>query len=688
MPTPKAKIGIMTMSEGDLSPGKAKSFQAREGEKAPRGSGGHRHGWDEIVSTIDGVLFALFSRHADGSRHDLDRTRYRGTDLATGFDLYVARVYGCSWLAFLVVCSGAVLVGLLIPSKLVATLVSFLHAGLPIVDKIPKQVVPRWQAALIAGVSSGLVCKRVTVWFGGAYLRWNAAARRAAIEHTLPGAVRYLRAIAAGTDDRRTLLGKVARQDAYGETARVFRNVLNKATLTGSLDTGLRMVARDTPSRDLLSPFLLKFREHGNQGADALQGYLRMESRMLSHRQARVRQRAADFLELLAELFIVLLVIPALLVIIITVMGVLAPGLSRTVATPLGNTTVRAVIVYASAGFVLVVGLGAAALVANLRPPGQARTAPARPRGLATLVSIRHNPTSAAVVLAPLAVLTGIILWMLGYTVTNVVLLGYVAYGLPVGVVAVHRARIDDAKDREIRDFVHAVSGHVSLGRPFSQAVKIVAREVDLGALQSDVDDLAFNLSLATGPHNGSSPSGETDEGYGKTKDLGGANRDVRAAALDRFVERVGTPLADQTIGLVTGALDVGSDAEEVFEALQEEVGRLYFERKQLQSAMLVYVAVGWTTALLVVGIVVAVNGYVLDGFSQLSSVSGTAVAIDPAAVAPTRDRHRFYLVTQSTMLSCGWFAGAASRGRYEALLHSAALVGICYVVFAGMRMI
>jgi hypothetical protein len=104
---------------------------------------------------------------------------------------------------------------------------------------------------------------------------------------------------------------------------------------------------------------------------------------------------------------------------------------------------------------------------------------------------------------------------------------------------------------------------------------------------------------------------------------------------------------------------------------------------------MLVYIVVGWTTALLVIGIVIAVTAYVLDGFAQLATVSGGAgVAIDPNAVDIERDTWRFYVVTQATMLACGWFAGAASRGRYEALLHSSALVFVCYLVFAGARMI
>jgi len=160
----------------------------------------------------------------------------------------------------------------------------------------------------------------------------------------------------------------------------------------------------------------------------------------------------------------------------------------------------------------------------------------------------------------------------------------------------------------------------------------------------------------------------------------------LQAEALARFTDRVGTPLADQSVGLVTGALDAGSDVETAFEALQTEIGRLYDERKSLRSQLQVYVAVGWTTALLVVGIVLAVDASVLSSFAQLAAVHGvgSSLSLDPTAIDPPRDRYRFYVVTQATVLACGWFAGAASRGRYEALLHSGALVALTYVVFAG----
>jgi archaellum biogenesis protein FlaJ (TadC family) len=609
------------------------------------------------LGVLDRALYALFARHADRSRHDTDRKRYRASQLDVSFDLFLARVYGASWVAFLAVGLVAATASLLLPAGVFAPLTA------------PSPLSPTLTRAAVVALPAGLLAKRAATWTGGHYLGLRARSRRSDIEGTLPGAVRYLSVLASGTTDERELLSRVAAQpEAYGETAVAFRNVLNTAELTGSIDRGLRVVARDTPSREVLAPFLLKLREHAAQGPDAVAQYLELESRMLANHRDRSRERAVGFLELVAELFIVLLVLPALLVIVATVLSVLAPGLGKTVLTPLGPATVRELLVFGSGVFVLVVGGLAASLVESMRPRGFSWHGHERSTGFGRLANATRNPADAAVLAAAPAVGVAAVLWELGLRPANVALLSYVAFAVPVGLVAVRRARLDDAKDREMQDFVHAVSGHVSLGRPFGDAVQRVARDVDLGPLNPDVADLAFNLGVTT------------------------READVQSAALDQFVDRVDTQLAAQTVGLVSGALDAGSDADAAFEALQAEVGRLYHAKRSLRSRLLVYVAIGWTTAVLVVGITVAVNLAVLDSFAQLSSVSNAAstggLAIDPNAVDLPRDRYRFYLVTQATMLACGWFAGAASRGRYDALLHSGLLVGFAYVVFAGVGML
>lgn len=611
---------------------------------------------------LDRGLYALFSRHAESTRHDQDRRYFRGTALKMDFDFYLARIYGLSW--------GVFVLTVIVSATVVGT---FPATGIPraVLISFEALSLSRVYVALASGTLLGLIGKRLVLLGGRSYLKWIRTVRRENIEQTLPGAVRYLRTLAAGSDDQRTLLRKVAEQETYGETAVAFRRALNHAALTGSLDSGLRRVARDTPSEDLLAPFLLKFGEHASQGSDALSGYLRMESRMLSHRQARSRQRSSDFLELIAEMFVVLLVLPALLVIILTVMAVLSPSLSQTISTPVGSISLRSVLVYGSAVFVLWIGIGTSWLIGTLRPPDLVDPVYKRPEGiLATLDSASINPISAGIVMTPVTLVVVVVCATVGYNIVNVLLIGYVTIGIPVGIVSTRRARLDDAKDHEMRDFVHAVAGHVSLGRPFDAAVNRVARDVDLGPLQSDVNSLSFNLGLLT--------TADSEES------------DVRTAALDRFVDRVGTSLTEQTIGLVTGALDVGSDIDDVFETLQTEIGRLYHEKRALRSTMAVYVAVGWTTAVLIVGIMIAVNSYVIDSFTQLASVSGTnaGLAINPDAIQPERDRFQFYVVTQSTMLACGWFAGTARRGKYEALLHSALLVGAAYAVFSGTGMI
>ncbi|CCQ35566.1 type IV pilus biogenesis complex membrane subunit [Natronomonas moolapensis 8.8.11] len=602
---------------------------------------------------VDRGLYALFSRHADRPRHDVDRDRYRGAALSVGFDMYLSRVYGLSWLVGVFAFGTVLFVGSA-PSVSVAE-----TAGRIATVVLPEAVSPAPGSFLILlGLAFGLFAKRLTVTAGGTYLRWRASARRASIERSLPGAARYLRALADGSESRHEMVRTVAEQDAYGEASTSFERVLETAALTGSLDTGLRRIARETPSRGMLSPFLLRFREHAGGGAESLQGYLRRESRMLSHQRSRARQRAGEYTDLLAELFLFVLVLPALLVVVATITAALTVGPSG--ATPLpGSPTVEGLLVYGGSAFVIVAGGATAFLVAELRPPDHARTYE-RPTGIATVTTAATNPASAAFVFAFPAAVVAWLLWLSGEPTTDAVLLGYSAYGFPVGAVAVKRERLDDAKDREIREFVHAVAGHVGLGNPLGTAVRRAADGVDVRVLRADIDDLVFRLSLTAAPDAG----------------------DARRAALDRFLDRVGTPLAEQTVGLVTGAIDVGSDAETTFETLQAEIGSLYHQRKQLRSAMLVYVVIGWTTAVLLLAVVLAVDVFLLEWFVRVGEQTGTGAAIDRDVVDASG--WRFYLVTQATMLACGWFVGVASRGRYEALFHSAALVMICYISFAG----
>ncbi|MFC5277591.1 type II secretion system F family protein [Halorubrum rubrum] len=630
---------------------------------------------------LDRLVSALFARHADDRRHDVDRQRYRGADPSTGFETYLARTYALSWLACLAAAVPAFLVAGAVAPDVSVALASGLGARVPVV--VPAPPPPALAVALSA--VAGLLAKRATVRAGGLYLRWLVSARRTRIERTLPGAVRYLDALSSGSDDARTLVAKVAENDAYGGAAVSFRKALNAARLTGSLDAGLRRVARDTPSRDLLAPFLLKFRQHVSAGDEALAEFLRTESRLLAHRQEHARTRARRYLKPIAELFVLVLVLPALLVVAVTVTSVFAPDLSRLVDTPVGAVSPRAVAVYASVGFLLAVGLVGIAATGALRPV-DSRTSYRRPRGVrGVLASAPSNPASASAVATVPAAATAGWLAYAGYPLVNVSLLAYVAFALPVGLVAARRGRIDDAKDRRVADFVYAVSARASVGRPFPESVEAAARETDLGVLRDDVADLAFNLSLTTTGNDGVAADGDAPGTGGSAVDAPTAGSDVRAAALDRFVARVGTPLAARTVGLVAGALNAGSTVDEVFETLQVEVDRLTHEKRALRGAMRRYVVVGWVAALSVAAVVAAINAGVMETDRLLALSAALDVPFDPGLVHPELERFRLYVVAQATMLASGWFAGAAARGRYGALFHSGVLVAACYVGFVAI---
>ncbi|MXR22186.1 hypothetical protein GRX66_16905, partial [Halobacterium sp. PCN9] len=69
------------------------------------------------LGVLDRALYALFARNADSTRHDPDRKRYRASRLDVSFDVFLARVYGAAWLAFLVVgVLAAVTAGVALPA--------------------------------------------------------------------------------------------------------------------------------------------------------------------------------------------------------------------------------------------------------------------------------------------------------------------------------------------------------------------------------------------------------------------------------------------------------------------------------------------------------------------------------------------------------------------------------------------
>ncbi len=489
--------------------------------------------------------------------------------------------------------------------------------------------------------------------------------RRAAIERTLPGAVRYLNVIASGTTDPRDLFAAVLeKRRIHGATADSFAAIGRHAELSGSVDVGIRQVARDTPSKEALAPFLRTFRKRYRDGAEPLREFLALESRLLASEDERTHRRESRYLTAVIELFVVLLVLPVLLVLASGAATIVLPDRLPTVALATVPELSR---VLAGAGSLVILALGgvAAFFAYLLRPSGHrwAAPSPSRRPGRVLRSSLK-NPTNAVVVFGPIAVTVILWLWTQGTTPEHALLTGYLVLAIPVGLVDVRRARNRAAMDRMLPPFVQAVAERVDQGEPFRAAVDRVAEREDFGPLHTHVQNLAYDLSV------------------------GGYDGPVRKRALERFIRRIGTPLAGRTIGLAVGALDAGADTRSAIATLQTETGRLAHAERARRSRFPVVIGLGWTVALLIVVIVVTVNLMVLDTATAVDSGPVQGVVVDATFRQSVGERPLFYVLTQASMLASGWFAGVAGRGVYEGLLHSGGLVAITFLVFRGVGLI
>lgn len=607
----------------------------------------------QIPTRLERLARHASSRIGSTDRYRSERRQFRALALDVDFETVFVAVTILSWSHFALAAVGT----FLMLDGMVGDLATVIPSGILQVGSDGRLGVSLLilVVALLAG-GTALVLTRVAA---RGVLEYLLRRRRLQIERTLPGAVRYLHVIASGSvDPRRLFESVVAKSQIHGATAESFERILRIAAVTGSVETGIRHVARDTPSKETLAPFLLTFLEKTREGPDATRDFLRIESRLLARGDERQYHQESRYMRTVLELFVLLLVVPVVLILVAVGIPLLRPNMLPTV--PLAELPeLTSLLAGIGSLAVIVLGGAAAGFAYLLRPSGHRWAAP--PPASHPLDIIRGgltNPTNTLVLAGPVVVGFVALAMVRGTPPETALVIGYVLLALPVGLVDVGRSRRRAEMDRRLPEFVHAVAGRLDAGMPFRRAVERVARTRDFGSLNPHVADLAFDLEMRA--HDGA----------------------VRKRALERFIGRVGTSLAGRTIGLAVGALEAGADMRAAFATLQTETGRLAHAEAARRSRFPVVIAVGWTVALLIVAIIVTVNLMVLDSASPVAPGPVQGVVVDPSLGVVGSDRPLFYLLTQSTMLASGWFAGVAGRGLYEGLLHSGALVAVTHLVF------
>ena len=587
-----------------------------------------------VLSAIDRHTPTLILRFARSGLHRPLRQVYRGVPRTQPATVHIGRIYTLALGTAGVASFGtlvATLTGWIAPAVMVVMLSITLGVGLTGVMVIAGWFLPHLEAEM----------------------------HRREVARTLPGAVDHLHVLASGAEAPRAMLARLVEVDIHGGTGAEFRRVLTIGSLSGRLEEGIMTVATLTAAQESLRPFLVNLRAHLAQGPEALRGFLALEARLLRHRQAARRRQTMGMLELIAELVMVLLVVPALVVVIVTMLGPIVPMSTQEVPTPVGASSPRELIVYLAGGFVLAVGGVAGQMVSTLRPQEHV-TQIARPDGVrATVTAAGSNPAAMSIVALVPAMLIATGLGVFDGRIGLALAVGFTIWATAVGLVGWRHARVDDAKDEHLRELVHAVAGYVDLGIPFGEALERIAQDTDLGPLRQDVAQLAFDLRLRD-----------------RHPDHEASTQEV---ALDRFAERVGTPLAARTVGVIASALAAGTHPQLIFERLQTQVAELYRAKQSMRAEMQVYAAVGWTTALLVVGISVAATTQLFDQLATVSPMGGQSIA---------GADYRVFLTAVTTAIAAGWFAGMAIRDRYAGLLHAGVLSMITITVGALVGML
>lgn len=590
----------------------------------------HMRGVTRASRLVNRLCTAVFGRHADKQRHAHNRYAHRGANIATGFRTYIARLYGAAW----VIGGGAAVVVFGVTHSLVG-------AGLV-----------------------GIGGRVVVVWFGCRYLHWRAMARQHGLEQTLPAAVRHLRILSSGELDGREMLAQVADEpQLYGETAVSFRRVLNRAQLTGSLSRGLRETAKETPS-DVYSSFLLRLQAAIAGGERAVTDHLELEARILKDHQRRGRSQRTTHAELISELVIVVLVLPAAVAVLVTTAGVFVSGVHAPIDTPAGPVPVSSVVMYGCVGGVLVVGVAASVALHTLLRP-MPRSGWALPEGIRPLLrTVVSNPTSTAIVLAPVTL--GISWWLSTHALDGLtaVLYGYALFAIPTGLVGLRFEQRAFVMNRELREFVHGLAAVTGRGRAFSAAVEELSTKYTLGRLAPAVSSLAFDLRVSAQ-----------------------ATAGVREAALTKFAATAGTPLARRLAVILSGALSAGCETPKLFELLEEDLDQVYHQVRAQQTMLRGYVVVVWATALSTAAILAAIGVFVLEGITQLAASTRTTTELPSASGAITAGitDYQLYVLAATNALACGWVAGVLTGSRGGAFLHSGVLV---LIVFMGFRLL
>ncbi len=236
---------------------------------------------------------------------------------------------------------------------------------------------------------------------------------------------------------------------------------------------------------------------------------------------------------------------------------------------------------------------------------------------------------------------------------------GLVVALAPVGFHAAGRVRRVRRLEDRFPDFLRDVAANKRAGIPLSLSVQRAA-QADYGALTPEVKRMADQLSWTI-------PFEEV---------------------LERFADRVDTPLVHRACTLILEAEYTGGHVTDVLEAVARDVRALQTLKAERRSEMAMYTIVVYLTFFVFLGVAAMLYGQFLPELLVAQEVdqglAGAAGGLVGGASVSLEDyRQFFYVATMVQAVGSGVLAGVLSHDAYgPGLRHAAVMVGVAAVVF------
>lgn len=225
----------------------------------------------------------------------------------------------------------------------------------------------------------------------------------------------------------------------------------------------------------------------------------------------------------------------------------------------------------------------------------------------------------------------------------------------PLGFHAAHQAKEIRRLEARFPDFLRDLAANRRAGIPLSASVQLAA-EADYGALSPEVERMAAQLSWNV-------PFDEV---------------------VERFAERVRTPLVERACSLILEAEYSGGRMTDVLDAVSRDVRALQALKNERRSAMAMYTIVVYMTFLVFLGVAAMLYWRFLPELLIAQDVPALGGAVTGARVTLEDYRQFFYVASLVQALGGGLLAGVLAFDRYgPGLRHAAVMMGMAIVVFS-----